>query len=75
MLSRYSEYKGMDVSARANLSAYSDASSVSSYAQEVVEWAVAKGLISGVTETTLAPQGQATRAQVAAIMTRYCAMK
>lgn len=75
MLSRYSEYKGMDVSARADLSAYSDASSVSSYAQEVVEWAVAKGLISGVTETTLAPQGQATRAQVAAIMTRYCAMK
>lgn len=53
------------------LSGFTDASSVSSYAQTAMAWAVQNGLISGMTDTTLAPQGKATRAQVAAILQRY----
>ena len=71
MLMNYAAYKGQDVSARANLSAYSDAAAISSWANDVMQWAVAEGLISGMTEDTLQPQGSATRAQVAAILQRF----
>ena len=54
-----------------SLSGFTDASSVSSYAQTAMAWAVENGLITGITDTTLVPQGQATRAQVAAILQRY----
>ena len=69
MLMNYAQYKGMDVSARADLSGYSDAPST--WASEAVQWAVAEGLLAGVTDDELQPQGQATRAQVAAIMQRF----
>ena len=71
ILHNYSAYKGQDVSARADLSKYSDADLVSSWAETVLSWANAEGLINGMTETTIAPQGLATRAQVAAIFQRY----
>lgn len=71
ILHNYSAYKGQDVSARADLSKYSDADQVSSWAETVLSWANAEGLINGMTETTIAPQGLATRAQVAAIFQRY----
>ena len=71
MLMNYSAWKGEDVSARADLSAYSD--QPSTWAEETVSWAVAEGLISGVTNTELQPQGNATRAQVAAILQRFLA--
>ena len=71
MLMNYAAYKGEDVSARANLSAYSDAAAISSWANDVMQWAVAEGLISGMTTDTLQPQGSATRAQVAAILQRF----
>ncbi len=51
---------------------YTDAAKVSKYAVDAMNWAVANGLINGMTETTLAPQGNATRAQIAAILMRYC---
>ena len=73
MLMNYAAYKGQDVSARANLSAYSDAAAISSWANDVMSWSVAEGLISGMTEDTLQPQGSATRAQVAAILERFLA--
>ena len=60
MLMNYSAWKGEDVSARADLSAYSD--QPSTWAEETMSWAVAEGLISGVTNTELQPQGNATRA-------------
>ncbi len=69
ILMNYSAYKGEDVSARADLSAYTD--QPSAWAEETMSWAVAEGLISGVTNTELQPQGQATRAQVAAILQRF----
>ena len=71
MLMNYAAYKGEDVSARADLSAYSDAAAISSWANDVMQWAVAEGLISGMTTDTLQPQGSATRAQVAAILQRF----
>ena len=71
ILMNYSEYKGMDTSARADLSSFSDAESVNTWAEEAVQWAVSEGLIKGVTADTIQPQGQATRAQVAAILQRY----
>ncbi len=70
-LYRYAEYKGLDVSARADLSGYSDATSVGEYAADAMSWAVANGLIKGVTDTTLSPKTTATRAQAATILVRY----
>lgn len=71
ILYRYADYKGLDVSARASLDAYSDADSVSPWASDVMSWAVSEGIISGMTEDTLAPQDTATRAQVAAMFQRF----
>lgn len=71
-LYRYAQDQGYDTSARADLSGYSDAGLVSSYATEALSWANATGLITGTTGTTLSPQGSATRAQVATILTRFC---
>lgn len=69
ILYNYAQWKGLDVSARADLSRYSD--QPSEWATEVMQWAVGKGLISGTSATTLDPQGSATRAQVAAILQRF----
>ena len=69
ILMNYAAYKGEDVSARADLSNYTD--QPSAWATETMQWAVAEGLISGVTNTQLQPQGNATRAQVAAILQRF----
>ena len=71
ILMNYAAYKGEDVSNRADLSAYSDTATISSWAEETMQWAVAEGLISGVTNDQLQPQGNATRAQVAAILQRF----
>lgn len=54
-----------------NLSAYTDASIVSDWAQDAMTWAVSNGIITGVTATTLDPQGTATRAQAAAMLMRF----
>ncbi|MGN1308027.1 MAG: endonuclease [Faecousia sp.] len=71
MLYRYANYIGYDTSKRASISAYSDASSVSSYATEAMRWAVAEGIINGKTATTLVPQGNATRAECATMIVRF----
>lgn len=71
ILYRYAEYKGLDTTARADLSHYSDAENISSWANDVLLWAVAEGLLTGVTDDQLQPQGNATRAQVAAILERF----
>ena len=71
-LYRYAQDQGYDTSAREDLSGYSDAGLVSSYATEALSWANATGLITGTTGTTLSPKGSATRAQVATILSRFC---
>ncbi len=50
---------------------FADSSSVSAYAADAIRWAVHEGLISGMENNTLAPQGTATRAQVATILMRF----
>ena len=74
ILFRYAQKKGFDVSARAELSAFPDGGSVSRYAREALSWAYAEELITGTRTAQgilLAPQGNATRAQVATILMRY----
>ena len=71
MLYRYAKLKGYDVSAAADISGYADASGVSSWATDAMRWAVGASLINGRTATTLAPQGNATRAEVASILMRF----
>jgi len=51
---------------------YDDAVSISSWADEAMHWCVMKGLLNGTSETTLSPQLTATRAQLAAILQRFC---
>lgn len=72
ILYRYAQYKGYDVSASNNLSAYTDAANISSYATTAMQWVNAEGLITGNTTTTLNPTGNATRAEVATILMRFC---
>ena len=50
---------------------FTDKDSVSSYAESAMKWAVSQGLIDGMGDGRLNPQGTATRAQVAAILTRF----
>ena len=69
ILMNYAACIGQDVSNRADLSAYTD--QPSAWAEETMSWAVAEGLITGVTNDELQPQGNATRAQVAAILQRF----
>ena len=71
MLYRYAEAEGYDVSAAADLSGYPDAGKVQSYAQEAMSWAVAEGIVEGM-DGNLNPAGNATRAQIATILMRFC---
>ena len=68
---RYAKYKGYDVSKSADLSSYTDASSISSWALDAMKWAYAEELITGRTETTLAPKGSATSAEAEEILNRF----
>lgn len=72
ILYRYAQYKGYDTTAKADLSKYTDAAQVGSWAVEAIRWANAEGLVNGTSATTLTPKGSATRAQVAVILTRFC---
>ena len=54
-----------------SLSGYTDASSVASWATDAMTWAVTNGVITGASETALAPAANATRAQAAAILMRF----
>ena len=70
MLYRYAKMKGYDVSASASLSGYTDASGVSGWAKEAMQWAVGSGLIQG-SNNALTPQANASRAQIATILMRF----
>ena len=71
ILRNYAAYKGLDVTATGDLSAYTDAASVSDWAKESVEWMVGNGLIGGYEDSTLRPQGNTTRAEAASMLQRY----
>ena len=75
ILYRYSEKSGMDVDKKADLSVFPDAAAISGWAGDALAWANASGYISGVAEgdtVSLRPKNDATRAQVASILMRYC---
>ena len=71
-LARYAAFAGETVQAKDDLSRFPDQASVSRYARASMAWAVETGLINGM-DGKLAPQANATRAQVAAVFQRYCA--
>lgn len=71
MLYRYASFEGADVSETTNILSYTDAEKVSNWAMDAMQWACAIGLVKGVSEDTLAPQDEATRAQLAALLHRY----
>ena len=72
ILYRYAAYQGYDVSQRADLSGFADAASISDYAQAALSWANAQGLVLGFEDDSLRPQGNASQAQIAAVLMRFC---
>ena len=72
ILYRTAKLLGRDVSARADLSGYTDAANVGEYAVEAMQWAVAQGLLTGTDAGALLPSGSATRSQAAALLMRFC---
>ena len=75
MLYRYAKHKGYDTSAaeNTNILSYNDAGSISEYAFEALQWACGEGIINGTGGGSLEPGGSATRAQLAAMLYRFCA--
>ena len=72
MMHRYAEYKGFDISKKADFGAFSDAANVNEFADEAMQWAVGTGIISGKDEgTRIDPQGDAARAECATIIQRF----
>lgn len=72
ILYRYAQYKKYDVSDAKSLDGYTDAKSVSSYAVPALQWANAAGVVTGKSGSKLDPKGNATRAEVAAMLMRFC---
>ena len=72
IIHRYMNFKGMDMSIgdNADIESYDDFEDISDYAKDAFRYACEKGIISGMSETTLSPKESATRAQMAAIFQR-----
>ena len=71
---RFADFENPDpIEITGDLTGFTDADQVASYATDAMKWAIGEGLISGTTETTLSPKATATRAQVAIILMRYTA--
>lgn len=71
LLCNFVAQQEVDTTARSDLSCFDDAATVSDWAQDAVSWAHAEGLLAGTSATTLSPQGEATRAQLAAMLVRF----
>ena len=73
MLYRYAQYQGVEaVTLEENLGGFTDADKISGYAVQAMNWAVGQGVMGGYGDGTLGPQGEATRAQAAAMLQRFC---
>ena len=70
MLYRYAKYLGLDVGGSAALDQFSDGGETASWAKDAMQWAVSAGLFEGSANGRLNPQGDATRAEVAALLMR-----
>lgn len=69
---RYAEYKGYDITITGSLDHFNDKDNVSEWAKDTMAWAVGYGLIGGKGNNMLDPQGEATRAEFAAMLQRFC---
>lgn len=72
ILYRFAQSEGMDTQEIPPLSGFTDADSVSSYAQAPMAWAVANGILTGKSNGLIDPQGSITRAEMAAMVFRFC---
>lgn len=72
IIHRYSQYKGYATSASGNLGRFTDANAISSWALSDLRWAVGTGLMIGHDDGRLGPADNATRAEVATMLMRYC---
>ena len=74
VLYRYAKYKGYDVSTGENtsLQGFADADRISVWAEDAMQWAVGEGLINGRGNGMVDPSGNASRAEMAAILYRFC---
>lgn len=74
ILYRYAQYKKYDVSVGedTNILSYDDAQSISSYAIPAIQWACGAGVVTGKSGSKLDSKGNATRAEVAAMLMRFC---
>ncbi len=72
ILYRYAQFKDLPVDARGDLKQFRDGASVSDWATEAMRWAIGVGILSGDEQGALTPLAGATRAEVAAMLMRYC---
>lgn len=74
ILYRYAQFKGYDVSVGAdtNILSYADAFDISDYAYPAMQWACGAGIMGGMDDGTLMPQGKATRAEAATMLMNFC---
>lgn len=72
ILHRYAKYNNYDIKANGSLSIFADAYKISPWAKDAMSWAVGHDVINGMGNSTIAPQGTATRAQVATVLMNFC---
>ena len=72
ILYRYAQFKGYDVSAKGDLSAFTDGADVSEWAKDALSWCVGVKLINGRDNGTVDALGTATRAEIAQIFMNFC---
>jgi len=72
ILYNFAKYKGYDVTKTSDLKVFADACNIGDGAETAISWANAEGLVTGVSSTAIEPRGNATRAQVATVLMRFC---
>ena len=72
ILDRFAKMQGYATEDTADVSKFTDKDDISDWAVDAIKWANKTELVNGTSETTLSPKATATRAQVAAILMRFC---
>lgn len=67
---RYAQYKGLPLAENADLEQFTDYAQIAAYAKDALNWAVAVGLVNGVSRELLLPEGNSDRGQLAAVLAR-----
>ncbi len=72
ILQNFAYQMGLDISASGDLSNFTDIPEGEYWSRDALAWAYAEGLLAGTSDSTMDPAGQASRAQIAVIMMRFC---